>query len=130
MVVLAKLLGHYLAVIVPLLIFVPLAGLLLNIAPAHVPGLMLALLAGTPALVLLGGIGASLAVSVRRGGLLTVLLTLPFYVPVLIFGAGATQVALGGGMDMARLGVVALISLAALFLAPPAIAAALRAAIR
>lgn len=130
LVILAKLAGHYLAVIVPLLLGVPVAGLLLNIAPQALPGLMLALLAGTPALVLLGGIGASLAVSVRRGGLLTVLLTLPFYVPVLIFGAGATEAALGGGMDVMRLAVVALISLAALFLAPLAMAAALKAAIR
>ena len=114
----------------PLLLAVPVAGLLLNIAPQDLPGLMLALLAGTPALVLLGGIGASLAVSVRRGGLLTVLLTLPFYVPVLIFGAGATEAALGGGVDMMRLVIVAFISLAALFLAPLAIASALKAAIR
>lgn len=130
MVVLAKLLGHYVAVILPLLVFVPVAGLLLNIAPAHVPGLMLALVAGTPALVLLGGIGASLAVSVKRGGLLSVLLSLPFYVPVMIFGAGATQAALGGGIDATRLAIVALLSLAGLLLAPPAIAAALRSAIR
>lgn len=130
MVVLAKLLGHYVAVIVPLLVFVPVAGLLLNIAPDHVPGLMLALLAGTPALVLLGGIGASLAVSVKRGGLLSVLLSLPFYVPVMIFGAGATHAALGGGMDATRLAIVALLSLASLLLAPPVIAAALRSAIR
>ena len=130
LVILAKLIGHYLAVIVPLLLGVPVAGLLLNIAPQDLPGLMLALLAGTPALVLLGGIGASLAVSVRRGGLLTVLLTLPFYIPVLIFGAGATEAALGGGMDMTRLAIVALISVAALLLAPLAMAAALKAALR
>ncbi len=128
--VLAKLCGHYLAVIVPLLIGVPLAGLLLNIAPGHLPGLVLALLVGTPALVLLGGIGAALAVSVRRGGLLTVLLTLPFYVPVMIFGAAASGAALDGAPDMIRLAIVALISMASLLLAPPAIAAALRVAIR
>lgn len=130
LVILAKLAGHYLAVIVPLLLGVPVAGLLLNIAPQVLPSLLLALLLGTPALVLLGGIGASLAVSVRRGGLLTVLLTLPFYVPVLIFGAGATEAALGGGTDMMRLAIVALISAASIFLAPLAIAASLRAAIR
>ena len=102
----------------PLLLAVPVAGLLLNIAPQDLPGLMLALLAGTPALVLLGGIGASLAVSVRRGGLLTGW-TLPFYVPVLIFGAGATEAALEAAVM--RLVIVAFISLAALFLAPLAI---------
>lgn len=129
-VVLAKLVGHYLAVILPLLIGVPIAGLMLNIAPSHVPGLMLALGLGTPALVLLGGIGAALAVSVRRGGLLSVLLTLPFYVPVMIFGAAASKTALAGAAAMPALAILALLSLAGLCLAPLAIAAALRAAIR
>mgnify|MGYP005988936315 FL=1 len=129
-VVLAKLLGHYIALVLPLLLAVPLAGLLLNLAPAHLPMLLLAMLAGSPALVLLGGIGASLAVSVRRGGLLTVLLSLPFYVPVMIFGAGATKQALAGEIDEARLAILGLISLASLLAAPVAIAAALRNAVR
>jgi heme exporter protein B len=129
-VVLAKLLGHYIALVLPLLLAVPLAGLLLNLAPAHLPMLLLAMLAGSPALVLLGGIGASLAVSVRRGGLLTVLLSLPFYVPVMIFGAGASQQALAGEVDETRLAILLLISLASLLAAPVAIAAALRNAVR
>ena len=129
-VVLAKLLGHYIALVLPLLLAVPLAGLLLNLAPAHLPMLLLAMLAGSPALVLLGGIGASLAVSVRRGGLLTVLLSLPFYVPVMIFGAGASQQALAGEIDETRLAILGLLSLASLLAAPVAIAAALRNAVR
>ena len=47
------------------------------------------LLAGAPALVMLGAIGAALAVGVRRAGLLTVLIVTPLYVPVIVFGAGA-----------------------------------------
>ena len=130
LVVLGKLLGHYMALVLPLLLAVPLAGLLLNLAPAHLPMLLLAMLAGSPALVLLGGIGASLAVSVRRGGSLTVLLSLPFYVPVMIFGAGASQQALAGEIDETRLAILGLLSLASLLAAPVAIAAALRNAVR
>lgn len=129
-VVLAKLAGHYAAVIVPLLVAVPVAGLLLNIDPAHVPILMAALVLGTPALVLLGGIGAALAVSVRRGGLLTVLLSLPFYVPVMIVGVLATQAALDGAVEPTRLAILALLSAASLLLAPLAIGAALRLSLR
>lgn len=129
--VLAKLLGHYIALVVPLLLSVPLAGVLLNIAPERLGALMLAMSLGSPALVLLGGIGAGLAVSVRRGGLLTVLLSLPFYVPVMIFGTAASRASFDGSeADWARLGVLALISLASLCFAPLAIAAALRAALR
>lgn len=128
--VLAKLLGHYIAMVIPLLVAVPVAGFLLNIAPARLPGLMAAMGLGSPALILLGGIGAALAVSVRRGGLLAILLCLPFYVPVMIFGTAATGDALGGTIEPARLAILALMSLAALCTAPLAIAAALRAAQR
>ena len=141
-VILAKLSGHYIGVICPLLLGVPLAGLLVNIEAARLPALMAALVVGTPALVLLGGIGAALAVSVRRGGLLAVLLAVPFYVPVMIFGASASAASLDvnldaglavgfwAGLDAARLGVLALLSLAALMLSPLAMAAALRGALR
>lgn len=137
LVVLAKLAGHYLAMVVPLLLAVPLAGFLLNIAPARLPSLLAAMALGSPALVLLGGIGAALSVSVKRSGLLAILLSLPFYVPVLIFGTAASSAALqgatlGGEAMSAQIGVrlmaLALISAAALCFAPLAIAAALRAA--
>jgi heme exporter protein B len=126
--VMAKLAGHYLALVVPLLLAVPLAGFLLNIAPARVPGLLLAMALGSPALILLGGMGAALAVSVKRGGLLAILLSLPFYVPVLIFGTAASVAALDGTLAITRLAVLALLSAAALCVAPLVIATALRAA--
>ena len=130
-VVLAKLLGHYLALVLPLILAVPLAGLLLNIEAARLPVLLAAILCGSPALVLLGGIGASLAVSVRRGGLLTVLIAMPFYVPVLIFGASATRAGLETGVAVGPyLGILAALSAASLLLGPFAIAAALRSALR
>jgi len=130
-VVLAKLVGHYLALVLPLILAVPLAGLLLNIEAARLPVLLAAMLCGSPALVLLGGIGASLAVSVRRGGLLTVLIAMPFYVPVLIFGAAAARAGLETGLAVGPyLGILAALSAASLLLAPFAIAAALRSALR
>ena len=130
-VVLAKLLGHYLALTLPLILLVPLAGLLLNIEAARLPVLLAAMLCGSPALVLAGGIGAALAVSVRRGGLLTVLIAMPFYVPVLIFGAAAARAGLETDVAVGPyLGILAALSAASLLLAPFAIAAALRSALR
>ena len=109
----------------------PLAGLLLNIRPDTVVPMLATLLAGAPALVMLGAIGAALAVGVRRAGLLTVLIVTPLYVPVIVFG-GAFGAITGapGTLDVAALGVLGLISAASIFLAPPAIAAALRAGLR
>ncbi len=56
----------------------------------------LSLLAGTPALTLLGAIGAALTVSLRRGGVLMAVLILPLAIPVLIFGVAAGSAASGG----------------------------------
>ncbi len=132
MMVIAKSLGHFIALFLPLLTAIPLAGLLLNIDAAALPALMLSMFAGAPALTLLGAIGAALALSIRRSAMLTVLLVMPLYVPVLIFGASSSASALsnGGAVDMASIAILALMSLAALFLAPLAAAAALRVALR
>ena len=56
----------------------------------------LTLPAGTPALTFIGMIGAALAVTLRRGGLLLAVLVLPLSIPVLIFGVAATNAAIGG----------------------------------
>ncbi|MGI9440558.1 MAG: heme exporter protein CcmB [Parvibaculales bacterium] len=129
-VVLAKLSGYFIAIMVPLLASVPLAALLLNLSVQNLWPLMVAMLVGTPALLGLGGIGAALAVSVPRGGLLMVLLVMPLYVPIMIFGAGAANQAVDNVPDMTALAILGLISLAALLLSPIAIAAILRSALR
>ena len=130
--VMAKLCAHFVGILFPVLATMPLAGLLLNIRPDTVVPMLATLLAGAPALVMLGAIGAALAVGVRRAGLLTVLIVTPLYVPVIVFGAGALarSLAAPGTLDVAALGVLGLISAASIFLAPPAIAAALRAGLR
>ena len=51
----------------------------------------LTLLVGTPALTLIGAVGAALTAGLPRGGLLITVLVLPLTVPVLIFGVSATH---------------------------------------
>ena len=62
----------------------------------------LTLLAGTPALTFTGMIGAALAVTLHRGGLLLAVLVLPLSIPVLIFGVAASQAAITGPQPSAR----------------------------
>ncbi len=57
--------------------------------------LVLGLLVGTPILCLLGAIGMALTVGLSRSGLLLAVLILPLYIPVLIFGTGMVQAAMG-----------------------------------
>ncbi|NWG47440.1 MAG: heme exporter protein CcmB [Alphaproteobacteria bacterium] len=126
-VVLGKALAHWLGTGLPLLLATPLLALLLNVPPALFPALIVSLLAGTPALTLLGSVGAALTVCVRRGGLLLALLVLPLYVPVVIFGVNAVvQAGAGEGVFNPSLLFSAALSIFAAALAPFAAAAALR----
>ena len=82
-----KALAHWLTTGLPLVLAVPVFGLLLSLPAAGYGPLVLSLLIGTPALSVIGTFGAALTVGLKRGGLLLSLLVLPLYVPTLIFGA-------------------------------------------
>lgn len=125
--VLAKALGQWLAVAGPILLVVPVAAVMLKVAPVHIGGLLVQLLAGSLALFLVGTIGAALGASVRRGGLLVALIALPLYAPVLIFGAGAAEVLVKTGAVLSQPFLLVLaMTLGALALVPLAAGAALR----
>ena len=127
--VLAKCLAHWLANAVPLVVAAPFLCLLMNVPVEGFGVLVAAMLAGTPALSLIGAIGAALTVGIRRGGVLLSLLVLPLYVPVLIFGVGAVDAAIHGLDAGPALSLLGAASLASLVLAPLAAAAALRLAL-
>ncbi|MDP1625515.1 heme exporter protein CcmB [Parvibaculum sp.] len=133
LVAVAKALGHWLTTGLPLVVVAPVLGLLLNLPVASFPALLLAMLAGTPALSFLGAIGAALTVGVRRGGLLASLLVLPFYIPVLIFGVGAAEAASAGfegDAGVQSLLFLGAVTLGSFVLGPVGAAAALRANLR
>ncbi|CAI3788933.1 Heme exporter protein B [Pseudomonas sp. MM227] len=92
--VLAKVLVHWLFSGLALVLVSPLLALMLGLPERCLPVLLLSLLLGTPVLSLLGAVGAALTVGLKRGGLLLALLTLPLYIPVLILGSGALQASL------------------------------------
>ncbi|RYE93102.1 MAG: heme exporter protein CcmB, partial [Oxalobacteraceae bacterium] len=90
-------------------------------------GVMLTLLVGTPALTLTGMIGAALAVTLRRGGLLLPVLVLPLSIPVLIFGVIVSNAAAAGdGLAGAPLSILGALSLLGFVVGPVAAAASLR----
>lgn len=124
--VLAKCLAHWLVTGLPLAVIAPVLALLMNMDAHAIPTLLAAMLLGTPALSLIGSIGAALTVGIRRGGVLLSLLVLPLFIPTLIFGAGAVEAASTGLGASAYLLILAALSMAALVLAPLASAAALK----
>lgn len=88
-IVLAKAFAHWLTTGVPITVFASLAAVMFDLKAEVAAVLVFSLLIGTPVLSLLGSVGAALTLGLRSGGVLTSLLVLPLYIPVLIFGAGA-----------------------------------------
>ncbi len=128
MVSLAKTLAHWLTTGLPLAIFAPALGVLLNLDEALFLPLLAAMVLGSMALSLIATIGAAVTVGLKRGGLIVSLLILPLYVPVLIFGvaASAGQNAMPNIFGATMLILLA-ITLASLVISPAASAALLRA---
>jgi heme exporter protein B len=124
--VLGKVVAHWLVTGLPLVVMAPLLGLQYDLSLDALQVLVLTLLLGTPVLSLIGAIGAALTLGLRGGGVLVSLLVLPLYIPVLIFGAGAVEAHASGLGGAGHLYLLAAISVLALFFAPLATAAALR----
>lgn len=88
---LAKALAHWLATGLPLCLVAPVLGLMLALPAERIAPLVATLAVGTPALTLLGAVGAAVTVGLRRGGLLLSILMLPMAAPILIFGVAAAS---------------------------------------
>ena len=125
-VVLAKIIAHWMTTGFPLLLAAPFLAVLLNMNGEGFTALMLTMLIGTPALSLIGAIGAALTLTVRRGGVLLSLLVLPLYIPVLIFGVSAIDAAVHGLNAKPHLLLLAALTVACLPLCPWAAAAAVK----
>ncbi|MEM6421240.1 MAG: heme exporter protein CcmB [Pseudomonadota bacterium] len=125
-VVLAKVAAHWLTAGLPMVLIAPLLGLMLNLPLDVLPALAAAMAVGTPALSLVGAVGAAVTAGVRRGGLLLSVLVLPLYIPTLIFGARVVENALLGLPWLTTLALLGALTLFATALTPFAAAMAIR----
>lgn len=124
--VLGKIIAHWLITGLPLLVISPLLGILLGLPAAGIKILMITLLLGTPILSLIGAVGVALTVGLRKGGMILSLLVLPLYIPLLIFASSAVDSAAAGLPVTAHLSLIAALLVLAMSLSPFATAAALR----
>ena len=124
--ILAKILAHWLVTGLPLLLISPLLAVFLGMSASAINILLVTLLLGTPVLSLIGAIGVALTVGLRRGGMILSLLVLPLYVPVLIFASNAVEMASSGLPVIAQLNILTAILFMSLTLAPWPTAAALK----
>ena len=124
--VLAKVLAHWLITGLPLLVISPLLGVLLGLPGDAIMILLVTLALGTPVLSLIGAVGVALTVGLRKGGMILSLLVLPLYVPLLIFAPSAVDTAAAGLPVTAHLSLISALLVLSLSLSPLATAAALR----
>ncbi|HWL73768.1 MAG TPA: heme exporter protein CcmB [Burkholderiaceae bacterium] len=126
LIVLGKAAAHWLTTGLPLTVMAIAFGVVFDLDMTATLVLVVSLALGTPILSLIGSIGAALTLGLRGGGVLTSLLVLPLYIPVLIFGAGAVGAAASGLDVTAYFLLLGAFALFAVVLTPWAVAIALR----
>ncbi|MBS0289789.1 MAG: heme exporter protein CcmB [Proteobacteria bacterium] len=111
-----------------LIFFVPVLGLFMHLSWYENSILFFSLLIGSPAITLIGMIGAALTLALPSSGLFLGLLLLPLYVPILILGESTLAAMLSSSLPSFQLALLGAISMLTLSLAPHGVAAALRVA--
>jgi len=124
--VLVKVIAHWLMHIVPLLLLSPLLALFLNMSVNMYLTLLLTLVIGTPSISLIGAIGVALTTGLQRSGVLVALLLIPLFIPLLIFATSAIDSAAMNLPFGFQLGIMSAMFLLALAGAPAVIAYSLK----
>jgi heme exporter protein B len=121
----AKILAHWLSTGLPLTLLSPILSVTLALNGPEIAAMTLSLAMGTPAVSAIGAIGASLTLSLRRGGLLLPLIVLPLLTPAIIFGTGMV-IQVQTGLATGGIALLAAFSGAAILLSPFVAAMAVR----
>lgn len=77
--------------ILPLIAMTPILAILYQMDWQSVWVLLLTLIIASPVVLLLGMLGAAITLSIKRGGLLLLIVIMPFYVPILVFAIAAVN---------------------------------------
>ncbi|WP_394127192.1 heme exporter protein CcmB [Vibrio hepatarius] len=125
-VVISKVIAHWLLTGLPLILISPLLSILLSLDFNTWLAVVCTLLVGTPTLSFIGAIGVALTVGLQKGGVLLSLLVLPLYIPILIFATSAIDAASLGMAYNGQLAILGAMFMGAMTLTPFAISAALR----
>jgi len=126
LVVVGKVLAHWIVAELPLILIAPFLGIQFGLSKNTLLVLFVSLVIGTPVLSLIGSIGAALTLGVRGGGVVISILVLPLFIPSLIFGAGAVDASIMGTDPQPHLFLLGAVCILGMIFAPWATAAALR----
>ncbi|MGE3920907.1 MAG: heme exporter protein CcmB [Gammaproteobacteria bacterium] len=126
MFIMVKIIVHWLLICLPCILLTPLLGLMLHLPADVILSLILSLLLGTPTLCLLGSVMYALTISMSNNAFLLVLLLIPLYIPILIFGVASTMASMNHLSYIGDLAMLASIFVLAATFAPFVSAKALR----
>ncbi len=126
--VFAKSVAIWIVSCLPLIVIIPLLGLFMQLNLFENSVLLVSVLIGSPAITLIGVIGAALTITLPRSGVFLGLLLLPLYIPILILGESAVVLLLSSQWPQFQLGMLGAISVLTITFAPFAAAAALKVA--
>tara|TARA_B100002019_G_scaffold192666_1_gene166693 strand:- start:205 stop:906 length:702 start_codon:yes stop_codon:yes gene_type:complete len=124
--VLSKVFSFWTVSCLPAIVASPFLALIMNLNAFVIPYLIISLFFGTIILSFIGAISTSLTLSLNKGTVLSSIISLPFFIPVIIFGTEFTIYASQDWSIIPTLMMLLGLSLASLCLAPFAIISALR----
>ncbi len=111
-----KILAHWILTGLPLAIITPFLAIMLGLSLKIALFSSLIILLVTIMLSLIGAMIASLIINTGKGSILLALLSLPLFIPVLIFAAGAIDLAITGGIGNSIAPILFLCSLTSISL--------------
>ena len=82
----SKIISFWLLIILPVIIFLPLGGIMLNMQPNDLIKIIFLIIVSSPYMILIASIGSAIAIKMNNSELLVTLLVTPFYDPILIIG--------------------------------------------
>ncbi len=124
--VVAKFIVRWIVQILPILVALPFFALLYELPMTITGQIALTLLIGSPSLLLLAMLGSAITLSVTRGGLLLILIILPFYIPTLIFALSAVTAYADGFSNIGQLSILGAILMVMVTVVPFGIVAAIK----
>lgn len=125
-IILSKILIHWVVSFLPIIIISPLMSIFLSMEYDKLIIMVIALLLGTPILSIIGSIGSALTLSLNKNGLLISIITLPLYIPVLIWGSGISNLYQNNQPVDGAFAILVLLLFISVIFVPFAISAALK----
>lgn len=126
---LVKIIAHWLVYSVPLVLLTPIIGLSFGLSYVTVTTITCSILIGTIFLSLIAALGAALTIPLARGGTLVALLILPLYIPVLCIGSNIGILSVQGITSYAHFALLGAFTIIALMIVPTLLATAIKVSI-